>query len=60
MEESPIEKSTPREIRERVQELLRYGYLSSDEKSQSFAQALRLQNEIREALEPLDLDSGAR
>lgn len=55
MEEPPPEKTTAKEVRERLQELLRYGYLSSDEKPQSFAQVLRLQHEIREALEPLDL-----
>lgn len=55
MQEPSTEKMTPKEVRNCVQELLRYGFVSSDEKNQVFNQIQRLQHEIREALEPLDL-----
>lgn len=46
---------TPGEVRETVQQLLRSGFVSSDEKPQLFTSCIRLQLEITEVLEPLDL-----
>lgn len=52
-EEAP---RTRKEVKQAVQELLRWGYVESDTKPGMFAAALRLRTEINAALEPLDLE----
>jgi len=54
----PPQEETPRtrhEVKQVVQELLRWGYIESETKPGVFAAALRLRTEINAALEPLDL-----
>ena len=48
--------TTPLEIRELTQELLRHGYLEESRKADSFRKAIVHQKAIQSALEPLDLD----
>ena len=47
--------STPAEIRELVQELLKYGYVEESPKPIMFARAIARQRDVQSALEPLDL-----
>lgn len=54
---SPTDSPPPvrREIKEAVQDLLRHGFIGSDQKPSLFAMASRCSSEINMALAPLDL-----
>lgn len=47
--------SVRREVKEMVQDLLKHGFIGSDEKPALFANAVRCRSEINIALDPLDL-----
>lgn len=58
--ESPVTSPVPaspirREVKDVVQEVLRHGFIGSDQKPALFAAATRWRNEIISALDPLDL-----
>lgn len=50
-----LQNAAQLDVKVAVQELLKSGFISSDRKSDLFAKAMRLRNEINAALEPLDL-----
>lgn len=55
---SSDERRTHQRVRETVQELLKYGYLEESYKPNLYRAAVTNDEELREVLEPLDLDIG--
>lgn len=54
--DASVASATAREVKNTVQDLLKYGYIESSQKPALFNGAMRLRNEVNAALDPLDLN----